>query len=382
MTEETIEQLVERIYAENIALDGILTEQEQIALRTLHLCARIEQNPDHIPLIITAVLSRLGYTATIAGHSDQGFPLNTDVKLVGKANLGYLFLMNQTQESLTASQQQFLTIYSEQSGLILDHALYHKKILQQEQRIKGLFQEVEEFQGIAAHEMKGPLTVLFGCVKMLQSSKPRSPEDIASLFTSMENACDQMNDLIKLLYLKGSTKEEIKKQAEFINAEEVLLNNARMYEDYLIDHQLRLVTRISLWEGKPIRVHFNKSVFHVLHTIPIGNAFSYAVPGSVVYVGVKIDHDHLETIVENQDYGTKRKGIGFGKGRGLPFFKKMIGKFDGKVKTSRESMISNDYDQEQHFGNSDAGYQEGYASYAMRIRIPLRELTFHPPEKT
>ena len=166
------------------------------------------------------------------------------------------------------------------------------------ERLLHLNNEKNEFLGIAAHDLKNPLTVISGCAELLGMS--RDPERVAKLSTSIVGASKRMRDLITNL-LDANAIE----QGRFTSNIERCDLNALVAQS--VENNLPAANKkeISMRVGNsdPLWARADKAaVLQVLDNL-VSNALKYSPPKTIVHVHTLPERERVVVSVRDEGPG-------------------------------------------------------------------------------
>ena len=164
------------------------------------------------------------------------------------------------------------------------------------ERLVNLNQEKNEFLGIAAHDLKNPLSAIIGFAELLQMDLP--PEKTSKMAESISAAGTRMRDLIKNLLDANAIEEgRFTSNIESCDLHELtarcLENNRSVASRKQIELKLEF--------GSDICARADKSATAQILDNLVSNAIKYSPKGSVVHV--RLDSDLTRTRVAVQDQG-------------------------------------------------------------------------------
>lgn len=247
---------------------------------------------------------------------------------------------------------------------------------------KCLKQEIEEnkkLKRIFAHEIKNPLNGIIGMAYLIESNSYASNEERKNLFEILHKSAEKVDTLIGILYLDGSSKEELQKKAEKLILEDIAKGYAIINEPIIKKEKIGLHLKYNKVEyNKPIEIYANKAVITAMWGALFGNSLAFAPQFSRITQGFRINKaDNLEIIMENI-YAEKRlrENIGLGEGIGTPFVRNVVKILEGNFQIYKNvSQIKKDYDTDKWWGYKESRRPEqNDRIYGVKITIPMKEL--------
>ena len=172
------------------------------------------------------------------------------------------------------------------------------KLATSNDQLARLNQEKNEFLGIAAHDLKNPLTVIIGSAELLKMNLP--PAQANKMATNIVGAGQRMVNLIKDL-LDANAIEQGKFTSNLQRcdlralAAECVANNQ--------PHATRKEIVICTEEGPPIWGHADRNATMQILDNLISNAVKFSPLKSTVQVQVSVEHGHVSINVKDQGPG-------------------------------------------------------------------------------
>jgi signal transduction histidine kinase len=235
-------------------------------------------------------------------------------------------------------------------------------------------------KGILNHELNRPLANIVYINAMLRENLYSNEEEKEQLHEELEKNANQCLEGTKITLITHLSKEELKKERGHFSLEDMAINYASTISRDLEKAKIRLELKYDQHYGQDIEIFHNKGVFNNLWTTLSGNAINYAIEGTSIEQGIRID-DKTNSLIMNinnkQDGTEKRKYAGLGKGLGLKFAKKMIKNMGGKIKVGEDCSEDYVYDISQKFGykNIKKDNQTKYKNFTVEISFPMSELS-------
>ncbi len=279
---------------------------------------------------------------------------------------------------MTESYKRFLRMHSK----ALDGAPGAKRALErlfeENEHIKQKYDENKKIKRMLAHELKNPLNAIINFPVILKETE--SDEDKKYILDLISKSAELMNNLIGILYLDGSSREELKKKAEPLFLEGIARKHAFINNKEMEDEKIKLHVKYDqLSYHTPIEIYINKAIINAIWGTLSSNSFAWAPKLSTITQAFRINKaNNLEIIMENA-YAEKRlrTNKGMGEGIGLPFVKNIVNVMCGNFQTYKtNSQIKKDYDMDELWGYKKArNPEENIKIYGAKIIIPMEELT-------
>jgi len=158
-----------------------------------------------------------------------------------------------------------------------------KKLEASNLELVRLNEEKSEFMGIAAHDLKNPLTVIIGNAEMI--GRARNPGMVAQLVDNIRISGTRMYDLIKNL-LDANAIEEGKFRLKLERCDLAKLVCRSLEDNYFAATRKGIEIRVSKPESAFIRAD-EAAMLQILDNL-ISNAVKYSVPNTLVEVRVEV----------------------------------------------------------------------------------------------
>lgn len=199
--------------------------------------------------------------------------------------------------------------YTNQHSRILSRLLYFinvttKELEEQNQLLKSLNEQKNEFRGIAAHDLRNPIGVIQGFSELLEENIDDEFKDYTGEITKMSSKMlSLLNDLLDISKIEAG-KLDLKKDEIDYNA--FVAQNIRMNELLAKSKGIKIVSDLEV-RGLIVSVDEEK-INQVLNNL-IGNAIKYSYPGSTITVKVFKEINQLVTQVIDNGQGIPEKEI-------------------------------------------------------------------------
>lgn len=199
--------------------------------------------------------------------------------------------------------------YTNQHSRILSRLLYFinvttKELEEQNQLLKSLNDQKNEFLGIAAHDLRNPIGVIQGFSELLEENINDEFKDYTGEITKMSSRMlSLLDDLLDISKIEAG-KLDLKKEETDYNA--FVAQNIRMNELLAKSKGIKIVSDLEV-RGLIVSVDEEK-INQVLNNL-IGNAIKYSYPGSTITVKVFKEINQLVTQVIDNGQGIPEKEI-------------------------------------------------------------------------
>jgi signal transduction histidine kinase len=199
--------------------------------------------------------------------------------------------------------------YTNQHSRILSRLLYFinvttKELEEQNQLLKSLNEQKNEFLGIAAHDLRNPIGVIQGFSELLEENIDDEFKDYTGEITKMSSKMlSLLNDLLDISKIEAG-KLDLKKDEIDYNA--FVAQNIRMNELLAKSKGIKIVSDLGV-RGLIVSIDEEK-INQVLNNL-IGNAIKYSYPGSTITVKVFKEKNQLVTQVIDNGQGIPEKEI-------------------------------------------------------------------------
>jgi len=290
-------------------------------------CQRLKQNPitQEIPVVFMTALA-----ATVS--KVQGFKVG---------GVDYITKPFQ-QEEVLARIKTHLTIRYLQKTL----QQKNEELEQQNISLVTLNEEKNEFLGIAAHDLKNPLSAIQGLSGVIKDSHKISPDKVNQYATYIHNASAQMFDLINnLLDINKIETGNAVPVLETIDLKKVLVSSVAHFQEKIEAKKLHInfVT-----PNYPCYVKSDKTMSKQIIDNLLSNAIKYSPKGKNIFIKFKKEDNKLCLMIKDEGEGISKEDQAklFGKfmrlkprptggehstGLGLFIVKRLVDTLQGKV---------------------------------------------------
>jgi signal transduction histidine kinase len=362
---------IRETFERNLSITRKLTHEQIAAVKTMEELVRRTRDADDVQRIVVKTLNYLGYECILSGERNIGFQLGTDPSLNGNFNLGSLIVTN--SEDASDNEKMFFEYYAGRAGLCLDNARLYHSLQETKNTLEGKISEIERIRGILAHEIRTPITVIQGMIRILE--KQNITEDSkAKIFERINYAASQITDLGGLLDLQGTSREDLDKKAESLDLVGMWKKRSAFYGPYATENNFGIDLFIDTTEKG---LYANRSVFSVIGGTLLGNSLAWTPEYTKVLQGLRNDSGYLEIRFENEKSIQKRNDApGMGKGRGFPFVTEIVQKYNGNIEEYSSPRIQNTgYKEHTHYGKREGLKTSSDEIFGIEVKIPLKEIT-------
>jgi len=210
---------------------------------------------------------------------------------------------------LTKNAKPKLDPYTNQHSRILSRLLYFinvttKELEEQNQLLKSLNEQKNEFLGIAAHDLRNPIGVIQGFSELLEENIADEFKDYTEEITKMSSKMlSLLDDLLDISKIEAG-KLDLKKDE--IDYSAFVAQNIRMNELLAKSKGIKIVSDLEVHE---LIVSVDEEKINQVLNNLIGNAIKYSYPGSTITVKVFKEINQLVTQVIDNGQGIPEKEI-------------------------------------------------------------------------
>ena len=278
------------------------------------ICRRflMQDEVDFETLPFNAIAPTAGFYTFGEFFSDCNFKslLNSSMVAVGFREGGKQNTSEQKELSQKNAPTQNLDPYLNQHNRILSRLLYFieellKEYEAQNQLLKALNEQKNEFLGMAAHDIRNPIGVIQGFSELLEEQAEGDLKEYASMISRESSKMLQLlNDLLDISKIEAGKLELKTTKTNYIALikQNIKINNfiARK-KNIKIDSDFETTNLIlDIDEGK---------IEQVLNNL-LSNATKYSYPNSKIIVKVNRENDQVVTQVIDQGQGIPEKELG------------------------------------------------------------------------
>jgi len=213
------------------------------------------------------------------------------------------------ESKLTKNYKPKLDPYTNKHSRILSRLLYFisvttKELEEQNQLLKSLNEQKNEFLGIAAHDLRNPIGIIQGFSELLEESIDDEYKDYTKVITKMSSKMlNLLDDLLDISKIEAG-KLDLKKDE--IDYKAFVTQNVRMNEFLARSKGIKIVSDLGMSE---LIVSIDKEkIDQVLNNL-IGNAIKYSYPDSTITVKVFKALNQIVTQVIDNGQGIPEKEI-------------------------------------------------------------------------
>ena len=213
------------------------------------------------------------------------------------------------ESKLTKNYKPKLDPYTNKHSRILSRLLYFisvttKELEEQNQLLKSLNEQKNEFLGIAAHDLRNPIGIIQGFSELLEESIDDEYKDYTKVITKMSSKMlNLLDDLLDISKIEAG-KLDLKKDE--IDYKAFVTQNVRMNEFLARSKGIKIVSDLGVSE---IIVSIDKEkIDQVLNNL-VGNAIKYSYPDSTITVKVFKALNQIVTQVIDNGQGIPEKEI-------------------------------------------------------------------------
>ncbi|MDX9752656.1 MAG: ATP-binding protein [bacterium] len=209
--------------------------------------------------------------------------------------IGFLFFSSKEKHTYQDEHVDLFMRIARHLSIILEKSRLYQRLLE-------LNQIKNKFLGIAAHDLRNPLGVVIGYLRLIQDGMFGPLEDrLSQTISTMERNCDKMldllNDLLDVSAIESGRLSLVKKP---VNLEVFLTACVESYRILAKNKTIQLVLEktSSLPQGyfDPDRIE------QVLNNL-ITNAIKFSLPGTAIQIHAEGDSNHISISVTDQGPG-------------------------------------------------------------------------------
>lgn len=260
--------------------------------------------------------------------------LGVPLQLSGEDPFGVLCIIDQNPHHWSEDDVQTLT---ELAHLVLGQV----ELQRMARQLGELCERQSEFIGIAAHDLRNPLTVIMGYSRFLQSDKAHIGERERPMVDSIVESSRYMLSLVEnLLDLEALKGGRLRLELEEVELAELLTKISRQQSPIAEAAGLTLDLAVS-----PVRVRGDRGKLEQVVNNLLGNAVKHSPSGTTIRLEVSLqagqarlcvrdqgsgmDEETLRTIFQPFTRGKEKKGRGAG--LGLAIVESIVGAHGGRI---------------------------------------------------
>lgn len=343
------------IIAESVDLQSKMGDfnPETIFLYTC-ICRRflMQQDVDLETLPFNKIAPTSGFYTFGEFYSDTTFHslLNSSMVAVGfrEGEIKQKKTIHKQSHKQENKNQNIQDPYINKHSRILSRLLYFinvttKELEEQNNLLKALNEQKNEFLGIAAHDLRSPLGAILGFSELLSEKVDDDLKNYTNLIIKASSTMLQLlNDLLDISKIEAGKLDLRKKETDYLA---LVKQNIKMNSLFAQDKNIQIISEIELYE-QTLLIDEGK-IEQVLNNL-IGNAVKYSYPNSTVKVRVLGIDNLVITQVIDQGPGIPEKELNdvfypfkrtsvrptngeSSHGLGLAIVKKIVEGHDGQV---------------------------------------------------
>lgn len=271
--------------------------------RDIAFCAHAILEPEHVFVVQNPEKDdRFADNPLVTGDLHIRFYAGAPLVTPDNMPLGTLCVIDQKSRSLDAEQVKALEALARQIAAQLELRYVRKKLAEQNEALRQLNVQKNQFYGMAAHDLRNPLQVIEGYSKLLLNGvagtvTPGQSKALEAVVNNCGFVLHLINDLLELSTLEGTA---------------LTLNRVPTSLETLVEKNVSL-NRLAA-EAKKIRLNFRAEagiptvpvdtfrIDQVLNNL-ISNAIKFSHPGSEVAIEVGRREDGVRIEVRDQGQG-------------------------------------------------------------------------------
>ena len=231
-------------------------------------------------------------------------PLMSQEKLVGIINLE-----TDKPERFDENIFQLMQVLEKYISVALDNANLYQQVQQHLAELQGLYDQVSQLEQlktdmirVAAHDLRSPLTAIYGYVQLLEARKDEFEERYVGYFAAMRQAAVRMRDMLdNILSLERIEQMANTETTERFDLAEQVRKAAEEYEVQASNKSQQFNITIEV-DVVPIVQGDVNQVYEAISNI-IGNAIKYTQESGSVNVTLQIESDRIRFEVQDNGYG-------------------------------------------------------------------------------
>ena len=222
----------------------------------------------------------------------------------------YLLEEHHQSESVAALMRELLENRAREKDSSIQGTLLRKLVLQYseaEKKLIELSQLKNKFLGMAAHDLRNPLSSIRGFSEILLMELETLTDEQKEFLTLINTISDQMlrlvNDLLDVSVIESG---KLDLQLKMDSLRKLLEERIRIGETVAAKKAIRISRRLS--DVPEIAFDTNRIV-QVIDNL-IGNAIKFSPPGSEIYVGLGMEGKEVRVSVEDHGPGLSEEDKG------------------------------------------------------------------------
>jgi signal transduction histidine kinase len=199
--------------------------------------------------------------------------------------------------------RQYSDPYANKHSRILSRLLYFinvttKELEEQNQLLKSLNEQKNEFIGIAAHDLRSPTGIILSFSELLENKIDDKYKGYMEIISQTSSTMLQLiNDLLDISKIESGKLDLKRKPIEYIG---FVAQNIKLNEYLAQNKRIQIVGDFEM--QTQILVIDKGKIEQVLNNL-IGNAIKYSHPDSTITVKVFIENDQIVTQIIDQGQG-------------------------------------------------------------------------------
>ncbi len=257
--------------------------------------------------------------------------------------------------------------------------------------LEEIVRHSKEIRSIVGHEIRNRLLVikltpesLRREVLSLQEGEIMSKEKIDKLLSyadTIKRNFRQVESISTILQLSSMRVKDIRSKYESFNLEELARESVLSFETELYENEVALVYEYEKEsDGQPIYVHSHRGLMSAIMNTVLTNWIKHTPQGSIGKLGIKKEDKYLHIITENLLGQSKKEYEIGGTGVGFVLLDSAARMFKGEVSGEVGFLSDESYPHRERYGSTTAKEIRDKEAFLLRIKIPIKELTYHQPE--
>jgi signal transduction histidine kinase len=293
-------------------------------------------------------LAVLPGSARATRSADNGHPpvrslLGIPVVSRGSDVQGALFVLHRDPSAFSDYQQGLATGLARRASIVLENARLFSEAREIQDQLRKANAAKDEFLALISHELRTPITTIFGGARLLRSRRRALPEESTDeMIASIEDEAERLYRLVEdlLAIARADLAAEVKREELPLTAavEQIVRQFAARHPNRPIDLQADAQAPVVLAEATYLQQVVNNL---------ISNADKYAEPGLAIVLKVEADDDEgivrvldrgpgvppdeMDRIFESFYRSQRTSRQASGKGLGLTVCKRLLEAMSGRI---------------------------------------------------
>jgi K+-sensing histidine kinase KdpD len=274
-----------------------------------------------------------------AVHSLIGIPITSRT---GHQH-GGLFLIHSQVNAFDETQERLAIGLARRASIVIENASLYSEAREIQEELRRSNVAKDEFIGVISHELRTPITTIYGGARLLQTRRKTLPEEATEeMITSIEEESERLYRLVENLLAIARTDLGYEFAKEIINVDAVI---DQVVKQFTNRHPVRHI-ELLIQEDLPAAVGESAYLHQVINNL-VSNADKYSPAGLTIEIEAKatrtevevhvMDHgpgvpaDEMEQIFESFYRSQRTARQASGKGLGLTVCKRLMEAMSGRI---------------------------------------------------